>query len=104
MQWVKASERLPNIAGSYYVKEISSGIRSLRYFRKKTKSLLSVYPKNYEWLDESPDRIFFTPEISELLTRLNEKDITITGFVEILNEKITGLTHTQQLKLNYGDK
>lgn len=104
MQWVKASERLPKKDGLYHTRNIKDGkVKiSVRSFSDKMNSKFYSNRETLEWLDESIHKIFYTDEISELLTLVYSNEITITDFVYTLNQKITGLTRNEQLKLNYG--
>lgn len=102
MEWVKCSKRIPKKNGKYYIRKISSGDKRVSSFsHEQLNSKFYVEPDEFEWLDESNNRIFYTPEIHGLVVKLNSKEITITRFVEILNEMITGLTPSEQLKINY---
>lgn len=57
MKWVKASDRLPDTAGSFHCRD-DKGDKVVCHFTPKghRNSLLRRYPWKMEWLDESvPD-------------------------------------------------
>ena len=56
LKWVKASERLPEKDGSYYLRVIKDGRKLIGWFSKGTKgnhSILKSYPYMVEWLDDT---------------------------------------------------
>lgn len=54
MQWIKASERLPELAGDYYCRFTNNGVyRGTRYFSRNDQEFKSDYYIDLEWLDET---------------------------------------------------
>jgi hypothetical protein len=49
---------------------------------------------------KAPTRIFFVDEVRALLHQLDKEKISLSKFVEILNEKATGLTSIELYKIS----
>lgn len=56
MKWIKASERLPENRGSYFVKEIGTDNKNVLWFSPGHcgKGLIARYPEKYMWLEDTP--------------------------------------------------
>ena len=61
MIWIKASEMLPKVNGSYFIRHKDGRRKAVWFTVDKGQSLLKLYPYDYEWLcedDYTPNEIW----------------------------------------------
>lgn len=97
MKWVNCNEKPPTIdavvrkAGYTITMDRDSYLNLMRN---------GINPLDYEWLDESFERVFYIDEVRKMLIQLKNEDISLSKFVEVLNEKATGLTALEMYNLS----